>query len=85
MAPFLFLATATLKFFFSLQRIKKLEKEANYQVLKPLPDCISVSGDLKISLLDIDACCALKSEKDQVSYHEMFLIAVGSRFANEGR
>ena len=50
-----------------LQRIKKLEEEANYQVLKPLPDSISVSGDLRISLLDIDDCCVLKSERHQVS------------------
>ena len=50
-----------------LQRIKKLEEEANYQVLKPLPDSISVDGDLKISLEDVDGCCTLKSEKHQVS------------------
>ncbi|XP_028395168.1 uncharacterized protein LOC114519263 isoform X2 [Dendronephthya gigantea] len=60
----------------TLERIKKLEEEANYQVLKPLPDCISVSGDLKISLLDIDACCTLKSEKDQVIEHEIVKEAI---------
>ncbi|CAB4004765.1 Myeloid differentiation primary response 88 [Paramuricea clavata] len=60
----------------TLERIKKLEEEANYQVLKPLPDSISVSGDLRISLLDIDESCTLKSERNQVIEHEIVKEAI---------
>lgn len=50
----------------TLERIKKLEKESNYQLLKPLPETIKVAGDFKISFLEMESGWALKSERHQV-------------------
>ena len=64
------------KFYFNYQqRIKKLEEESNYQLLKPLPEHVKITGDSKVSLLNIESGCTLKSNVEQVSCVELFCMS----------